>query len=480
MARRPGRVIGALSVLITLGLGYAAADAVDAVPGFITVSQAPPAAQDPPAISAQVPPVPAIPDLAHDDAAASASLDTRHVQALVDVTTSYFGKDFAPELEREEGVDPRIGIAVYDVVGQKMVAEQLAKRALSPASSTKLVTAAAALHTLGADKQFTTRVMLADSTVYLVGGGDVLLGTGPSDPEAVNGRVGLQTLAEDTAAALKSNGLTEVDLAVDVSLFDTRSYAPGTENGDDRWTMPASPIAINANRGERSGSHLDRPAERTGQAFAEALGAQGITVTSRSIADTPPTAQEITSGQSAPLRDILTELLPPSDNAIAETLGLLVAQAQGRSADYSSIQPAMAQSLQELGFTTEGMSMVNSSGLARATVIPPQLLAEIVSRAAAPTEGPLVPLVKALPIGGLEGTLWNRQLDFPGAVRAKTGTLMASVSLTGIVRTGDGHLLAFSIVADQLPPGGIFEARQRIDEFAKNLAQCACALPDGK
>ena len=52
---------------------------------------------------------------------------------------------------------------------------------------------------LGEDHRFTTKVLLKDpQTLVLVGGGDVLLGSG-KDSTAVSGRAGLETLAAQAA-----------------------------------------------------------------------------------------------------------------------------------------------------------------------------------------------------------------------------------------------------------------------------------------
>ncbi|WP_188781722.1 D-alanyl-D-alanine carboxypeptidase, partial [Sinomonas atrocyanea] len=73
-----------------------------------------------------------------------------------------------------------------------------------PASNLKLLTAAAALTTLGPDTTLSTKAVRGQDpgTVVLVGGGDVMLGAGASQPDAVMGRAGMATLADQTAAAL--------------------------------------------------------------------------------------------------------------------------------------------------------------------------------------------------------------------------------------------------------------------------------------
>lgn len=92
---------------------------------------------------------------------------------------------------------------VTDLATGKVLYGKRGATPAEPASNLKILTATAALAMLGAGTRLPTTTLLgADGTVILVGGGDVLLGAGASDPDAVVGRAGLRTLAERTAMAL--------------------------------------------------------------------------------------------------------------------------------------------------------------------------------------------------------------------------------------------------------------------------------------
>src|SRR5208282_3117455 len=72
---------------------------------------------------------------------------------------------------------PRVSVLVADpATGQVLLSEQ-GGRPSTPASTTKIVTAAAALAVLGPDYRFTTRVVhgATSDSVILVGGGDPTL-----------------------------------------------------------------------------------------------------------------------------------------------------------------------------------------------------------------------------------------------------------------------------------------------------------------
>jgi D-alanyl-D-alanine carboxypeptidase/D-alanyl-D-alanine-endopeptidase (penicillin-binding protein 4) len=69
----------------------------------------------------------------------------------------------------------------------------------------------------------------------------------------------------------------------------------------------------------------------------------------------------------------------------------------------------------------------------------------------------------ALPIAGIDGTLSERMKGTKAEnnVHAKTGSMANVSSLTGYVRTADGEMLAFSIVANNfLAPRETVESMQ--------------------
>ncbi len=61
----------------------------------------------------------------------------------------------------------------------------------------------------------------------------------------------------------------------------------------------------------------------------------------------------------------------------------------------------------------------------------------------------------------------------PGAVRAKTGTLLSVHDLAGTVVTADGRLLAFAVLADGTA-GSPLATESALDDVAATLAGCGC------
>jgi D-alanyl-D-alanine carboxypeptidase/D-alanyl-D-alanine-endopeptidase (penicillin-binding protein 4) len=86
-------------------------------------------------------------------------------------------------------------------------------------------------------------------------------------------------------------------------------------------------------------------------------------------------------------------------------------------------------------------------------------------------------VVSGLAVAGYDGTLADRgdsdPATAPGAVRAKTGTLLGVHGLAGTAVTADGRLLAYALVANGTTGGGRPE-EDALDAIAAALASCGC------
>lgn len=117
--------------------------------------------------------------------------------------------------------DPALGTrpaaSVIDVTTGRHLYGSASGTGLTPASTTKIATAVAALSAMGTDHRLTTRAALEPDTkeVVLVGGGDPTL----TAREKTQGSASLRTLAAGTAAALADRGVREVTLSYDTTLY---------------------------------------------------------------------------------------------------------------------------------------------------------------------------------------------------------------------------------------------------------------------
>ena len=185
------------------------------------------------------------------------------------------------------------------------------------------------------------------------------------------------------------------------------------------------------------------------------------------------------SVSSAPLSDILAVSLKTSDNTMTEVEGRLVAAHAKETTDFAGASKAVLAQLSKDGFDTSGVTLLDSSGLAKGNKVPARLLTQIMTKAAGGEGGSAGrTLIADLPVGALDGTLGKRLHDTAaaGTVRAKTGSLEQTASLAGVVTTADGRQLAFAILANNIPAGTSETVAAAIDNhFVAPLASCGCS-----
>lgn len=448
-------------IALLLG-GYVVADAADLVPGVLTTAPRPAAAEP-------------FPDVSIADGDGALLLPGLDPEAPVPSTDDVAAR--VADLLAADAVGPSAGVLVADVLTGEDLHAHDAEAAHVPASTTKLLTAAAAVAAAGPDHRFVTRVLEAGADgIVLVGGGDIALARGAGDPTAVVGHAGLADLADATATALAEQDRTEVALTVDTSYYSGPALAPRWDSidlaaGD---AMAMAPLAIDVGVSEGTRVRSVDPAGDAAAAFAAALESRGVEVTTITDGVAAADAPELAAVESAPLADLAAYMLQVSENILAEGIGRLVAHEVGEEPNFVGAGLAIDAALSEIGVDTSGLSLADSAGLSSTNRIAPRTLVQTLLLVA---ESPdLGAVARGLPVAGLEGTLATR-LDEPpaaGMVNAKTGTLLAVVSLSGYVRTVDGRLLAFAVLVDDVPTGGIAGARAAVDAFTNGLARCGC------
>nr|WP_260399363.1 D-alanyl-D-alanine carboxypeptidase [Micrococcus flavus] len=382
-----------------------------------------------------------------------------------------------------------------DLATGRVLYSRSADEPVAPASAVKILTGAAVVDTLGAETTLPTRVVAlpADegggtTELVLVGGGDVLLGTGASDPSRVDGRAGLRTLAERTLAGLAERGVIgPVVVSTDLRLFeDADPLNPAWSTGmvESGNIAPVQPLATYGGRAT-PGTGQDRLADpaasaaRTFQAELAALAdADGAAVEVAVREEIPATdaprervraAEPVAEVRSAPVGDQVEYLLAHSENQVAEALAHTAAAAAGLPATHAGAAALLEHEAAQIGVDTAGMDVVDASGLAVANRLSASQLVGVVTGLSADLGRALV--LDALPRPGEDSTLGERFPAAPArdAVAAKTGTLDQTVSLTGTVTTTTGRVLAFSVVCSEVN-WEIAPARAAIDEAVAAVA----------
>jgi len=370
-------------------------------------------------------------------------------------------------------VDVATGTSLYDVGAAAYVV---------PASTAKLVTAAAALSVLGPDARLSTRVVAgaAPGELVLVGGGDPTL-AGPAARPAYPAPARLADLAAGAAAASPAGPVTRI--VVDGSLFTGPTTGPQWKptylsNGN---VAPVGALEVDAGRVRPDrDARVPDPALAAGRALLTLLQQRGIGAGADVAAGTaPPRAVEIARVDSPPVSALVEQMLRTSDNDLAEALGRQVALRSGRPATFDGAVDAVRSAWAGLGLDPAALGFVDSSGLSPADRLRPAALTSLLTLVAGPRRPELRTLLTGLPVAGFTGTLADRYRGGPAAaaagdVRGKTGTLEGVSALAGLVVDEDGRLLAFDLTADSLGAVGVAAAEAALDRLAATLAGCGC------
>lgn len=311
---------------------------------------------------------------------------------------------------------------------------------LLPASNQKLFTAMGTLAVLGTDARFTTEVRATpDGGLAIVGGGDpTLTGRGPHSLDAL-------------AAQVRAAGITTVagPLLVDESRHDAVRTASGWQD----WHVPAyagplSALMVDRNRYRTDPAFIADPAFGNADLFRAALAAHGVSVAGPTAHGTaPPEAPVVASLTSTPVLSILTDALLRSDNMASELLLKEVGVAATGEGSTAAGVAATRAALAPLCVPIAGADD-DGSGLSRANARSAREWRVLLQGARAQPWAPL--LLDALPLAGRSGTLGSR---FRGTaaennVRAKTGTIIGGIALSGYGTTLGGRAFVFSVIAN--------------------------------
>ena len=377
--------------------------------------------------------------------------------------------------------DPRLGgrllARVVDVVDGQVLFDAAGDQPGIPASNAKLLTAFAALSTLDPGERLETRVVAGSTPgqIVLVGGGDSTLSrTAPSlsYPEA-------PSVAELAQQVLGNAGTEITSIVVDGSLYPGPTISPQWRAGDAPSTYAAPITAAMVDGGRVTAGSRSRSASPdldAGAALAAALGLPDLPVLTGIAASDAAVLAEV---ESAPVSRLVETMLALSDNVLAESLARQVALASGQSGDFSGGATAVTGAVAAAGLDITGLVVADGSGLSARNAVPPRLLTDLLRAVAAQDGDPdLAPISSGLPVAGYDGTLIDRyeggRAVGAGSVRAKSGTLDGVNTLSGYVVTAEGRVLAFALIADQLPPGPLIGGEPVLDAVAGVLASCGC------
>lgn len=422
-------------------------------------------------------------------------------------------------------VGSNVGISIYDLTDEKPLYTYQADKLSRPASTMKLLTTITALAHPDADDPFKTEVwyqgVIEQDTLkgdlYVVGGYDPEFDDEALDSlvnavscfpfSVISGHVygdvsmkdsiywGSGWAWDDTPASYQpylsplmlNKGLVTVTASpgerghlasldcVPASSYYTvtnetksRTPAAGRFGVSRDWLQNGNNIVVKGNvEGKRTGMvNIYSSRDFFMHTFLERLQAKGIQCPVNyafNELQKDSLSVQIALLETA-IQDVINQIMKESDNLNAEALLCrLGAQATGKKhiSDEDGFSVIRKQ-IKALGEDPDYYKLADGCGLSNYNYISPNLLIAFLKFAYSRTDV-FQKLYKALPIGGVDGTLkYRMKRGTPSYknVHAKTGSFTAINCLAGYLRTTNGHEIAFAIMNQNVLSGAKARAFQ--------------------
>lgn len=347
-------------------------------------------------------------------------------------------------------VEPELSnpsVSLIDVSTGEIVFESNAFSQRKPASTMKILAAAATLKHLKPDQVFTTRVSLG--TVP-----DSIVIDGEFDPWISMDHQVATKMKRTSFPRIAFNSLSKVKESSGGSIKKLKVYYNG---------IYANEVA----------------------SFKAFYKKRGVTAAFIKVSDEKATSlvsEEILTSESPQVIKMLDWFLLWSDNQLSERMAKIAAKYAGNEFNDEGVAVTFAEILISFGINPAQIVVIDASGLSRQNKITAHVLAQLLYKIH--SDPVLSRLIESLPVGGESGTLRNRYIetapDAVGLVKAKTGTLTGTVSLAGYVQSGDREY-AFVIIADKIrrTNSASDRARKTLDRYlAKIAAPLAIPVPE--
>lgn len=350
-----------------------------------------------------------------------------------------------------------VGVAVRDLESGKYLLSHNADRYFTPASNQKLLTTWAALKELGPDYNY--------ETGFYVEAGSELDGAEIDSDLLVKGQGSPSFRPSELADRLSSEfGSSEKrfqgDLVIDVSEFDNTYFASGWMVEDENNYIGGLSVPLLSRI--LPSPEKDEYVEAIGQIIRSSLTSSGIKIEGRIKAgEVEDGWRKILAMKSSPLSSLLENMNRYSNNFTADMVFKSLATSEGQAS--FELAAELAQNHLEDAGVEERLRIVDGSGLSRYNMVRPAQIVKLLSYG---FEHPRLEKENSYEFGELKefykdgsnvftstiarwgtGTMSSREGELD--VRAKTGTLRDTSTLSGYLVTEKNSLLAFSIMINR-------------------------------
>ncbi len=359
----------------------------------------------------------------------------------------------------------QVGIVVRDLSTGRETVSVNPDAALTPASITKCVTAAAILASGMTDNRFETPAYISGAIDGGVLDGSVVI-AGKGDPTtALRSFPRGDGLADSIALALQRLGVERVTGSIlpDCSYLPAQGPNERWEICDTEWSYGAGLYAVNYNGNTRGTDlALPDPPEAFAAEVENNLAERGITVEwGDEELPVPGSLTALASHRSADFEEILSRMMTRSDNLFAEAM--LRALAPG-----STLKASLAREkelLAELGLDTSRVGLYDGSGLSRNNRFSARFLSRLLAKMASRPDA--ARYAALFPLAGRDGTVKKllRGTRLEGKLALKSGSMTGVLCYAGYKLDADNkptHAIVIMVNSYFCPSA---EVRKSIQNF---------------
>ena len=434
-------------------------------------------------------------------------------------------------ISRKEFSKAHFAIQILDADTCKTLYQRNANTPMIPASNMKIITSAAALHYLGADYEYTTKIAMLDDDLVVIGGGDPLFG----DKE-MNKKYNRQNgwIFDDIIKNLRASGIRKIDnIIIDSTFFDDNRVHPSwprdqlnqsyvceisglnfnnncvdfkISRSGNRVSVTFEPATsyvtvVNQVKAASSGSSaagayrtnipnklilrgkcvkstgfdtaIERPALFFGTVLREKLTAAQIKVSgtvSEKYVKKDPAIRTLQIYKTS-MSDVFERCNKDSLNMAAESLVKTISAENTMGSingEWNHGFVLIGRYLTSLGIEPGQLTLDDACGLSRKNRVSPAAMATVLCDMYESKNWDF--FRKSLSIGGVDGTTrkYFTESKYKGKVLGKTGYIDGVRAFSGVVNTDNGNYI-FSI----LTSGGSSSVRTGINDIVKAIIDSA-------
>ena len=195
---------------------------------------------------------------------------------------------------------------------------------------------------------------------------------------------------------------------------------------------------------------LPNPAKTCADLFSSYLRTHGVGISSNSmqVYTTPDSLRQVVDYYSSPYYTIAQYTNLTSNNIYAESIFKYLGYSRYGLGSFDNGSRAVTDYIKELGLQTDGIRVVDGSGLSRLNRTTTEFLCRYLGKVA--KESYYDKFLHSLAKAGESGTARNLLPGLPSSISVyvKTGSMEGVKSYAGYINTADGQLLTYAIVSN--------------------------------